>query len=212
MRETDDPYTLVSPSRHGMELIYADYASKMKAMANDARKESYFTKEPERDKNAVEVYKNEVASLKAKLNEAEKNAPRERLANIKAMAAVEAAAAAKGGKLEKKDATKIGTRALRDYRSEFGSVSRKEREIHITDREWEAIQSHAVGKTILRRILNNSNVDELRERATPRAKATMTQGQINRIKAMSASYTIAQIAEKLGVSPSTVSNVLNGRS
>ena len=150
--------------------------------------------------------------LKAKLNEAEKNAPRERLANIKAMAAVEAAAAAKGGKLEKKDATKIGTRALRDYRSEFGSVSRKEREIHITDREWEAIQSHAVGKTILRRILNNSNVDELRERATPRAKATMTQGQINRIKAMSASYTIAQIAEKLGVSPSTVSNVLNGRS
>ncbi len=212
MKETDDPYTLVSPSQHAMEMIYADYASKMKAMANEARKESYFTKEPERDKNAGEVYKNEVASLKAKLNEAEKNAPRERLATIKATAAVEAAAAAKGGKLEKKDATKIGTRALRDYRSEFGSVSRKEREIRITDREWEAIQSHAVGKTILRRILNNANVDELRERATPRTKTSMTQGQINRIKAMSASYTIAQIAEKLGVSPSTVSNVLNGRS
>ena len=38
MAATDDAYTLLSEARHPMELLYADYANKMKAMANESRK------------------------------------------------------------------------------------------------------------------------------------------------------------------------------
>ena len=80
--------------------------------------------------------------------------------------------------------------------------------ISITDREWKAIQSGAVSESILKRILNNTDTAALRERATPRSSTTLSQAKINRIKAMSASYTLSEIAEKLGISTSTVSSYL----
>ena len=90
-------------------------------------------------------------------------------------------------------------------------MSRKKRNIEITDREWEAIQAGAVSDNTLRRILNNADADALRERATPRTTNTLSSAQINRMKAMSASnYTTAEIAAKFGASPSTVSKYLKG--
>ena len=45
----------------------------------------------------------------------------------------------------------------------------------------------------------------------PKNRTTLTQAKINRIKAMSASnFTLAQIAEMMGIPTSTVSNVLKG--
>ena len=59
------------------------------------------------------------------------------------------------------------------------------------------------------RILNNADIDELRERAMPKRTSTLSVAQKNRIKALSASnYTLAEIANKLGVSTSTVSKYL----
>ena len=52
--------------------------------------------------------------------------------------------------------------------------------------------------------------NELRQRATPKTINTISTAQKNRIKAMSASYTLSEIADKLGVSTSTVSKVLKG--
>ena len=95
------------------------------------------------------------------------------------------------------------------YREEVGSVSRKKRNIEITDRQWEAIQSGAVTESLLKRVLNNTDIDKLRERATPRTVKTLTPAQINRIKAMQANgFTISEIAIKLGKSSSTISNYL----
>ena len=44
----------------------------------------------------------------------------------------------------------------------------------------------------------------------PKASKEVNQAKINRIKAMSSSYTIQQIADKLGLSTSTVSKYLKG--
>lgn len=59
-------------------------------------------------------------------------------------------------------------------------------------------------------ILNNCDPDSLRQRAMPKETKVLSQAKINRIKAMSASYTIQQIADKLGISTSTVSKYLKG--
>ena len=72
------------------------------------------------------------------------------------------------------------------------------------------MQAGAVSESILKRVLNNCDPDSLRQRAMPKETKVLNQAKINRIKAMSASYTIQQIAEKLGVSTSTVSKYLKG--
>lgn len=215
MAETDDARTLVSASQHPMELIYADYANSMKALANRARKEMISTGNLERNPAATKTYQAEVDSLMARLNEAEKNSVRERqairLANAEVKAKQQAAEEA-GKEMEKGDVRKASQKAMTKYREEVGAVSRRDRNIKITDREWEAIQAGAISENKLKRILANADIDELRQRATPRDSKAISVGQANRIKSMSASgnYTISEIAKQLGLSPTTVKKYLKG--
>ena len=93
----------------------------------------------------------------------------------------------------------------------MGSVSRRDRAIAITDKEWEAIQAGAISENKLKKILSNSDVDSLRERAMPKTRNTLSTAQINRIKRMNDSnFTLSQIAEKMNLSPSTIANYLKG--
>lgn len=210
MAETDDARTLISEANTPMEREYADYANRMKAMANEARKEYIATGKLQYDKNAKAIYQEEVASLMAKLNTAKLNAPKERLAQLKANAEVNRKRK-DNPNMTAEEIKKAGQQAVNKYRAELGSVARKKREIDITDREWEAIQAGAISDNKLKEILNNSNVDSLRQRATPRATKQVTAAKANRIKALSNSgYTLAEIANKLGISTSTVSNYLKG--
>ena len=214
MAETDDANTLVSKARHPMELIYADYANSMKALANKARLEVIKSGKVQYSSAAKETYKQEVSSLKAKLNTALLNTTRERAAQRKANAEVAAKQKAykeeNGVDMKKADIKKASQQALSKARTELNSVSRRDRSIKITDKEWEAIQAGAISENILKKILDNTDVDNLRERATPRATKEINSAKIARIKAMSASYTLQQIADKMGVSVSTVSKYLKG--
>ncbi len=213
MAETDDAYTLVSKQRHPMELVYADYANSMKAMANRARVELSKAGKIAYDKNAKQIYKDEVDSLEKKLNKAEINAVRERaaqrMANVSTKKKIEAAEA-NGETLKKKDVKKASQQALTRAREEVGSSSRRERNIPITDKEWAAIQAGAISEAKLIRILNNSDPDILREKAMPKTTKELSSSKQSRIKAMSSTYTMQQIADKLGVSTSTVSKYLKG--
>lgn len=210
MAETDDAYSLVSEARNPMEIIYADYANSMKSLANKARLEVHDTGKIAYSKQAASEYKEEVASLKSKLDTALKNTPREREAQRRANVAVDKVKAADPD-AKPGDIKKASQRELSKARQEVGSVSRRNREIEITDKEWKAIQSGAVSENTLKSILNNTNVDKLRQRATPKATPNVTSAQVSRIKAYANSnYTIAEIAAKMGVSPSTVSKYLKG--
>lgn len=213
MAETDDANTLVSQYKHPMELVYADYANSMKSLANKARLEMVNTGKIAYNRNARRVYDKEVQSLKDKLYKAELNVTRERAANRIAAAQVnskKAMAEEQGEKLKPKDIKKAGQQALTKAREDVGSVARRDRNIVITDKEWEAIQAGAVSETVLKRILNNSDPDILRQKAMPKTTKAVNQATANRIKAMSASYTIQQIADKVGLSTSTVSKYLKG--
>lgn len=209
MAETDDAYTLVSASKHPMEVLYADYANSMKALANRARKEMVNTGKVVYSKNAKEAYREEVASLEKKLKNATLNTARERAATR--MATAEINAKKRAGQIDKGDVKKASQRAITKYRVEVGSVSRSDRSIKITDREWSAIQAGAISESRLKRILANTDADSLRQRATPRKSSSLSQAKVNRIKSLNASnYTIGEIAAKLGVSTSTVSEYLKG--
>lgn len=212
MAETDDAKTLISDANTPMERLYADYANRMKDLANRARVEAANTGKIAYSKTAKATYSEEVRSLDEKLRVALMNAPRERQAQLRANAEVNAKARRakeEGRELKNDEIKKAGQQALSRSRADVNSVSRKDRSIKITDREWEAIQSGAISENVLKKILNNADIDELRQRATPRSTTTLNQAKINRIKAYSASnYTLGEIAKKLGVSVSTVSKYL----
>jgi len=91
-------------------------------------------------------------------------------------------------------------------------VGAKKTKIQINDREWEAIQAGAITENKLLQILNNSDIDSIRQRATPKATTTLSSAKVNKIKSMSISgYTTAEIAKALGVSSSTISNYIKGK-
>ena len=209
MAEADDANTLVSKARHPMELVYADYANDMKALANKARLEVVKTGKIQYSSAAKETYKQEVSSLNFKLNTALLNTTRERAAQRRANAEVNAKKQT-DPTMKPGDIKKASQQALSKARNELNSVSRRDRSIKITDKEWEAIQAGAVSENVLKKILDNTDVDNLRQRATPRTTKELSSAKVARIKAMSASYTLQQIADKMGVSVSTVSKYLKG--
>ena len=210
MAETDDAYELVSEDRWPMELLYADYANSMKALANQARLELHSTGKIAYDKNAKAKYADEVKSLEQKLDDALRNAPKERAAQRIANARVAEKIAANPD-MKTGDKKKAKQQALTAARSEVGHVSRRDRNIVITDKEWEAIQAGAVHEITLKKILKNSDADVLRQKAMPKQTSTLSTAKVNKIKAMNMSnYSLEEIAAACGCSVSTVTKYLKG--
>lgn len=190
-----------------IEELYADYANKMKALGNQARKEMVTTKGGAYNPSAKKKYASEVARLDSALNIAEKNAPRERQAQLMANSKVKAMRDANPD-MTKSEIKKAGQLALTDARIKVGADGKASR-ITISDREWEAIQAGAISTNKLDRIMSHTDMDRLRELATPRTNKAMSKAQVNRIAAMKASgYTNSEIAAALHVSTSTVTNYL----
>lgn len=201
MFETDDAYTLVSDSRNPVELAYADYANHLKALANQARKEMVTTPDIPYNPIAKAKYQREVDSLVAKANVALKNAPRERHAQTLANAIVQAKIK-DNPDMTNKEKKKAGQQALDKMRRQVGA---KRELVQITDKEWEAIQAGAISPNKLKTILNNADMDKVKQLAMPRSTKELSQAKINHIATLKASgYTNAQIAQKLGVSTSTI--------
>lgn len=207
---TDDIRTLSSGTPQ--EDAYADYANKMKALANQARKEYASIKTVPKSSSAAKTYATEVKSLDDKLDTAARNAPRERRAQALANSVVKAKIQANpelSDRENRKELQKIKRYAIEEARSSVGASGRDTR-IEITDREWEAIQAGAISSTKLSQILRYSDPDKIKERALPKTTTQLSSAQSTKMKAMKASgYTIAEIAESLGVSTSTVSKYLN---
>lgn len=203
MAEAKDARTLSSGTLQ--EEAYASYANKMKSLANQARKEMVSTGKIPYSASAKAAYQNEVYSLNAKLNVALKNAPRERQAQVIANATVTAKKQANPD-MTNAEIKKANQQALTAARKQVGA---ERKPVVITDREWEAIQAGAISESKLTQILNNADIDSLRQRATPRATTTLSTAKQNKIASMSASgYSTSEIAEALGISTSTVSKYL----
>ena len=187
-----------------VEEAYADYANKMKALGNTARKEMISTPNLHYSKSANEAYSDEVKSLDAKLFLAKKNLPKERQAQVIANGVIKAKLDSNPDlKADKKEVKKLANQEIVRARNLVGAKSNR---IDISDKEWEAIQSGAISHTKLHDILMHSDPDKLRDRATPYKKEELSDAKQTKLKLMKQSgYTNIEIADALGVSTSTVS-------
>lgn len=190
------------------EEAYADYANKMKDLANKARLEYKATPTLKRSASAAKAFEPEVNRLMAALKVAQLNAPLEREAQRIANARVKAKVQA-NNITDKDEISKIRRAAISDARNSTGASGKRTR-ITISDGEWTAIQSGAISDTTLSEILRYDEPKTVRERATPRRTTQLSDARISRIKAMANSgHTNAEIAEALGISTSAVSKYLN---
>lgn len=219
MAETKDAYSLTSDKkgeRYPMEGVYAKYANEMKALANRARKESLGVVYRPYEPSAAETYKDQVKSLETKYLEVTANQPRERMATTYSNGLLNVKMAEDPTIKDDKDKyKKAKTQCLAAARAAMGAHSEK---IILTDKEWDAIQSGAIRKTQLKKILNKVDSEELKRRAMPKANQnTLSKAKKDYILSLYSSsgngkgMTIAEIAEQIGVSPSTVSKVIATR-
>lgn len=206
MFETSDANTLSSGTQ--MERVYATHANNLKALANQARRQAANIKPTPPSPSAKKTYAKEVASLESQLRIAQMNAPLERQAQLLANTVVASKRRANPD-MDNDDLKKIKQQALNEARLRVGA-NKKDVMVKITDREWEAIQAGAISTTKLTQILNVTDETRVKELATPKTKVTMTSAKIARAKAMlNAGCTQAEVAERLGVSVSTLSKALN---
>lgn len=204
MAERTDAFDLSSGTIQ--ETIYATHANKLKRLAEEARKVCLFTEPFKYSPSAKKAYEEEVRSLNAKLFEAEKNRPLERKAQLLANKWVQAAKEADPS-MDADDIKKLRGRKITEARARIGAGKQR---INITPREWQAIQARAISNNLLMRILNNADMDQVKQYALPKPERAMSDAKINRARAMMRQgRTTSEIAEALNVSTSTLQKALN---
>ena len=215
MQETQDAYTITSGGSKKnpgtiMEGIYADYANRMKALANKARKESLDSKMPPADPTVKTAYAKERDHLLWQLNEAKKNAPLERKALAIAEMKVRMAAREaynEGNPMSKSEQSKRRDKEVKKARQAVGA---DRYQITISPREWEAIQAGAIAKTELKEIFKLTDSDKLREYAMPKTPKKLAKSMLSAAQGMlDRGYTWEEVAKRFDVSVSTLSNELN---
>ncbi len=210
MNLTDDATELVRDRNNPKEMAYANYANELKRMGEEARKEYRSIRATPVDQEAKKTYATEVESLLSKLRTAEMNNPREQIATVMANAMFSERLAS-NPEMDREHRQREKNLAMTRARALVGAGKEP---INITDKEWDAIQANAISTDRLTRIVNNSNLDALKQRATPRdssnSKDSLTTFQLNMIRSMgnSGMYTQKQIADKFGVSASVISQIL----
>lgn len=218
-RKAEDTVSLISETKDARTLssgtiqenLYADFSNKLKAMANQARKEAVNMKGIQRNPEAAKTYAPEVASLKEKYNNMIANKPKERKAMLIANANIKAKIQEQGldPTIDKKKIKKISSVEMQRARDSVGASGRKSK-VTFTDREWEAVQAGAISDNMLTKFLNSSDSDEIVKRAMPKNVAVMTSAKMSKANAMLKSgYSYAEIAKACGVPESTVYSALN---
>ena len=200
----DDAHLLSSGS--AVENVYAGYINKVRGVQNEATKYAQTIPNLKWNREQSKVYVKEVQSLEKKLNTALLNEPRERQAQLRANKNFYSMDLKSMTDDEIKKAKTQVVKAARVVTKANG----REAMINVSPSEWEAIQSGAISNNKLTRILKYADSDQLKQYALPKTKASLSSSSQSRARSMfSNGYTYAEIAQRLGVSPSTISSLIN---
>lgn len=187
------------------ESIYANFANRLHNLANEARKAALLSRPDKRSPSAAKTYADEVKSLNEKLYLAELNRPLERKAQL-LMGAKLKSYIRENPDMDNDEIKKLRGRLIKESREIVGA---KKEPVKVTPKEWEAIQAHAVSYNVLRKILNNSDMDYIKQLSMPRNQPVMSNAKIARARSMfNQGRTTAEVAEALDVSISTLQKAL----
>ena len=206
MGETKDARKLMSDNPSNKEIIYADFANKMKAMANESRKEYLATPKLQYNPEAKKKYAAEVKTLDDKLVKAKQNSPKERwaqrLANQQVRAAVD-----DNPNMTAEEKKRLRGQKLTESRQRTGANKQR---VVFTEKEWEAINAGAISESKLQKLLDNADTDSYRTMALPKS-SRVSASTANRVQSLlAAGWTRNQIVDAGYASMETVKEVQKG--
>ena len=213
-----DAYELVSggskEATTSIERVYAEYSNSMRELAREARKIARNQDIWEVNSEAKQLYSAEIKSLNEKLSVAKKNKPLERQAQIlanKRMSIIlqsnpELENDNEHFKREKGRQLEAARKIVGAKKLTIGGSDKNP----LTDREWKAIEAHAVSKQKLIDILANADKNRVRELAMPKTKVGIPSAKVSRAKSMLANgYSRAEVCDMLDISESKLINALD---
>lgn len=208
LAETNDAYTLIDGVGQRIERVYADHSNRLKKLANQARLEYLGTPKVTRSPSAAETYRDEVVSLKAKLDQAKRNRPLERQANLIAGFVYDAKKAS-NPELDRDQLRRERSKALANARHRMQATRY---EVEFSPKEWDAVQAGAISDSMLNDLLNRADLTQVRKLATPRTQRVVTPSKLARAQRMlSSGYTRAEVARALGIPLGTLDDALYPR-
>ena len=210
MAYKEDAFELVGNPEDPKEIAYAKYANSLKSMANEARRIAVNTENMRRNPTAVKAYAKEVSALNEKLKSVKNNSYLERQAQMLANKHYFAAKKNSATEYTKQELKRLRNECLAGARLSIGA---KKPKFLITPKEWEAIEAGAVSSSVLTEIINAVSLDTIRSYTMPHAsqRSRLSYIQEATIKSMAdrPGVTQAEIADALGISVTTVNQVLN---
>lgn len=206
MSTKSDAYELLSDNPSPKEILYADFANKMKSMANQSRKEYLSVPKLEMNSEAKKKYSAEIASLNEKYINAKRNAPKERKAQALATQIVNEQKD-KNPDMSAEELKRARGQALNGARSRIGA---KKDRVTFTEKEWEAINAGAISETMLTNLLKNADSENYKRLATPRS-SRVSAATASRVQALlDAGWTRKQIEDAGYASMETIKDVQSG--
>lgn len=200
---------ITDPNNPGfyVEEAYANYANRMKALANDCRRMSRTAPEYKKRPDAEKKYSEEIKTIKAKIAERKAKAPLERRAHI---------LTEQDMKLKMKDDPSISSSPERYLKEWTRSLSRMRMrlnipdvDIHLSPEEWDAVFSGALDKTIFDYLMQNCDTRELFEKAFSKSDIVISDDRKFMVKRMNElGYSRSQIAEHTNLTPRQISDIL----
>lgn len=192
-----------------MERVYGDHANRVRALANEARKEERSTGNMQVNKSAKVVYADEIESLNNKVLKAQMEAPKERQAQAIAYSNIQAKLQADPSLNDKDNAgklKKLRNKALENARDLVnGGIHKKRYRVTFTEREIEAIQAGAISEAKLKTLIRYADKNELKKAFLPKRSTGMSTSDVSRARRLLATGApIGQVASQLGVSTATL--------
>ena len=190
-----------------IEKTYAAYANHCYSLANQARKAALTCKPIKQNKEATKLYSKEVEELNKALVIAKQAAPKERQANLLATQLINAMVNDYEGEIDKDTRSKIRGQCLDHARKVCNSTKTR---IIFTDKQIEAINAGAISATTLSSLLKNADKKEYVKQFLPKSsQLSDSKKALIRQLYSTNNWSYEEIAEKLGISAGSVSNVIN---
>lgn len=205
----DKVRNLMSKTPTEVERLYADFAIRLKALAQTARKASRSIKmySKNTDPELKEKYKDEVRSLQEQKNRALSLKPLENKAQAYANRLFDKFKN-NNPNLDEGEYKKQKGRMIERARNLVGV---KQTRIDISDKEWDAIQSGVISASEVKSILDYADMDKVRKLAMPRTSAEIPTSKIqwaeNQLKIEGTK--VEDVARQLGISVSTLNNLVD---
>lgn len=190
-----------------IEGVYAEYANKMKLLANESRKTIVALPSMKQDPNARKAYAKEVESLNEQIQKSLANKPLERKAQQLANKRI-AQLQKENPNMTKEERKKRAGQALTQARQRMGANRYK---INISPREWEAIQAGALPATKFKILLDRADLNQIKSYATPRNfTPKLSKAELALAKQMlNNGYKTNEVCDHFGVSFTTLNRAID---